>query len=275
MARNSSKSRMRHFVAAWCLMLASVVTGNAQSRDLFTRVFVNDGALVTASLSGVVVDQDNAVVPDADVLVRDVSESVRREATTGNDGGFTISQLPPGYYTVAVRHQGFATAEVRDVALKIRDQLALKIQLKLGRIGETVTVGADDSTFRKDSAPGLSLNRNLIEDLPINGRSLQPLITLTPGIVSTKSTFSEQGQFSVNGQRANANYFLVDGVSANIGVAAGADGLGQSGGGSLPGLTALGSTPSLLSMDAVQQFKIHTSAYAPEFGRTPGAQVVI
>jgi hypothetical protein len=266
---------MRHFVAAWCLMLASVVTGNAQSRDLFTRVFVNDGALVTASLSGVVVDPDNAVVPDADVLVKDVSESVRRQATTGNDGGFTISQLPPGYYTVAVRHQGFATAEVRDVALKIRDQLALKIQLKLGRIGETVTVGADDSILQKNPASGLSLNRHFIEDLPVNGRSLQPLITLTPGIVSTKSTFSEQGQFSVNGQRANANYFLVDGVSANIGVAAGADGLGQSGGGSLPGLTALGSTPSLLSMDAVQEFKIHTNAYAPEFGRTPGAQVVI
>ena len=275
MARNSSKSRMRHFFAAWCLMIAIVVTGNTQSRDLFKKVFVNDGALMTASLTGIVVDQDNAVVTDADVLVKNVSESVRREATTGNDGEFTILQLPPGYYTVAVRHQGFATAEVRDVALKIRDQLALKIQLKLGRIGETVTIGADDSILQKNPALGLSLNRHFIEDLPVNGRSLQPLITLTPGIVSTKSTFSEQGQFSVNGQRANANYFLVDGVSANIGVAAGADGLGQSGGGSLPGLTALGSTPSLLSMDAVQEFKIHTNAYAPEFGRTPGAQVVI
>ena len=255
-------------------MLASVVTGNAQSRDLFTRVSVSDGALVTATLTGIVVDQDNAVVADADVLVKDVSESVRREATTGNDGGFIILQLPPGYYTVAVHHQGFATAEVRDVALKTSDQLALKIQLKLGHIGETVTVGADDSTFRKN-APDLRFTRHFIEDLPNNGRSLQPLITLTPGIVSTKSTFSEQGQFSVNGQRANANYFLVDGVSANIGVAAGADGLGQSGGGSLPGLTALGNTPGLLSMDAVQEFRIHTNAYAPEFGRTPGAQLAI
>ena len=256
-------------------MLASVMTGHAQSRDLFTRASVSDGTLVTATLTGIVVDQNNAVVPDADVLVKDVSESVRREATTGNDGGFTILQLPPGYYSVAVRHQGFATAEVRDVALKIRDQLALKIQLKLGHIGETVTVGADDFTSRKNPALGLSLNRHFIEDLPVNLRSLQPLITLTPGIVPTKSTFSEQGQFSVNGQRANANYFLVDGVSANIGVAAGADGLGQSGGGSLPGLNALGSTASLLSMDAVQVFKIQTNAYAPEFGRTPGAQIVI
>ena len=256
-------------------MLASGMTGNAQNRDLFTKASVSDGPLVTATLTGIVVDQNNAVVPDAAVLVKDVSESIRREATTGNDGGFTILRLPPGFYSVAVRHQGFATAEVRDVALKTRDQIALKIQLKLGAVGETVTVGADDSTSRKNAAPGLGLNRHFIEDLPVNGRSLQPLITLTPGIVSTKSTFSEQGQFSVNGQRANANYFLVDGVSANIGVAAGADGLGQSGGGSLPGVTAFGSTQSLLSMDAVQELKIQTSTYAPEFGRTPGAQVVI
>jgi hypothetical protein len=265
---------MKYFFSVWCLMLASV-TGNAQSRDLFTRASVRDGPVVTGSLTGIVVDQNNAVVADAAVLVKDVSQSVRREATTGNDGGFTILRLPPGYYTVAVRHQGFATAEVRDVALKTRDQLALKIQLKLGHIGETVTVGADDSTSGKNPALGLNLNRHLIEDLPVNGRSLQPLITLTPGTVPTKSTFSEQGQFSVNGQRANANYFLVDGVSANIGVAAGADGLGQSGGGSLPGMTAFGSTQSLLSMDAVQELKIQTNAYAPEFGRTPGAQVII
>jgi Carboxypeptidase regulatory-like domain/TonB-dependent Receptor Plug Domain len=254
-------------------MFAIVLTGNAQRGDLFSKVSASNGALTAATLTGIVVDPNNAVVPDANVSVKDLGATIKREATTGNDGGFIIPQLPPGYYIVAVRHEGFATAEVRDVALKIRDQLALKIQLKIGHIGETVTVKADDSLLRKN--PALGLNRYFIEDLPINSRSLQPLIALTPGIVSTKSTFSEQGQFSVNGQRANANYFLVDGVSANIGVAAGADGLGQSGGGSLPGLTALGTTPSLLSLDEAQEVKIYTNAYAAEFGRAPGAQVVI
>src|SRR5204863_3270861 len=100
-------------------------------------------------------------------------------------------------------------------------------------------------------------------------------ITLTPGVALTRPTFGEQGQFSVNGQRASANYFMVDGVSANIGVAAGADGLGQSGSGALPGLTALGSTHSLFSIDALQEFEILTSTYAPEFGRTPGVQVMV
>jgi hypothetical protein len=162
MARNSRKSGMRYFFSAWCLMLASVITGNAQSGDLFTRASVSDGPLVTGTLTGIVVDQNNAVVANADVLVKDVSESIRREATTGNDGGFTFLRLPPGYYTVAVRHQGFATAEVRDVALKTSDQLPLKIQLKLGAVGETVTVGANDSAPRKNPALGLSLNRHFI-----------------------------------------------------------------------------------------------------------------
>src|SRR5206468_6497040 len=134
---------------------------------------------------------------------------------------------------------------------------------------------ADSSIVQRSPAVSTSLSRQMIENLPLDGRSLQPIVTLTPGVTITRPTFAEQGQFSVNGQRANANYFLVDGVSANIGVAAGADGLGQSGGGSLPGMTAFGSTQSLLSMDTVQELKIQTSSYAAEFGRTPGAQVVI
>jgi hypothetical protein len=95
---------------------------------------------------------------------------------------------------------------------------------------------------------------------------------LVPGAVLTRASFGEQGQFSVNGQRANANYFTVDGASANFGVSAGAA-PGQAAGGSLPALTALGSTHALASAEAVQEVRVLTSAYAPEFGRTPGAQV--
>src|SRR6266545_1360725 len=102
----------------------------------------------------------------------------------------------------------------------------------------------------------------------------QSLIALTPGVVLTKSSFGEQGQFSVNGQRANANYFTVDGVSANTGVSASFS-LVQSAGGALPALGASGGTNSLVSVDAMQEFKIQTSTFAPEFGRTPGGQVQI
>ena len=105
-------------------------------------------------------------------------------------------------------------------------------------------------------------------------RSFQTLIELTPGVVVTPSTFNDQGQISVNGQRADANYFTVDGVSANFGVT-GFIAMMQSASGALPALSASGGTNSLVSVDAMQEFRIQTSTFAPKFGRTPGGQISI
>src|SRR5258707_10927279 len=108
----------------------------------------------------------------------------------------------------------------------------------------------------------------------MNGRSFQSLIQLTPGVVVVPSNANDPGQFSINGQRADANYWTVDGVSANIGVSGGS---GLQGGlaGTLGGLSAQGGTNSLVSIDAMQEFRIQTSTYAPEFGRQPGGQIAI
>jgi len=271
----SLKALLQQALLSLGLLLLIIHGSYGQSR-LFagTSIFVNP-APATAALAGTVVDDNDAVVSEASVLVKEISKGIEKDTKTNRIGLFTLSELPAGTYTVAVQHQGFATAEIRGVSLKVNDQLALKIHLKVGQIGETVTIYADSSIVQRSPAVATTLNRQLVENLPLNGRSLQSAITLAPGVTVTKPTFAEQGQFSVNGQRASANYFMVDGVSANIGVAAGAEGLGQSGAGSLPGLTALGSTHSLFSIDALQEFKILTSTFAPEFGRTPGAQVLV
>src|SRR5262249_43358846 len=118
------------------------------------------------------------------------------------------------------------------------------------------------------------IDRLLVADLPLNGRSFQTLILLAPGVVTTATAFDDQGQFSVNGQRADGNYFTIDGVSANFGVT-GYVALVQAGGGALPALSASGGTNSLVSVDAMQEFRIQTSSFAPEFGRTPGGQISI
>src|SRR5262249_57625437 len=100
------------------------------------------------------------------------------------------------------------------------------------------------------------------------------LMSVTAGVVLTPAVFDDQGQFSVNGQRADANYFTVDGVSANFGVT-GYIALVQAASGALPALSASGGTNSLVSVDAMQEFRIQTSSFAPEFGRTPGGQISI
>ena len=229
----------------------------------------------TATLGGTVIDEQNSVIAGARVTVMNLVQGFQRTVQTNSDGVFVVPLLPPGSYIVKTDRDGFTTLEIRDVVLNVNDQVALSIQLKVGSItGEVITVLESQTLLEQTPAIGTSIDRQFVENLPVNGRSFQTLINLTPGVVVTKSTFGEQGQFSVNGQRADANYFTIDGVSANSGVSSGVS-LGQTGGGSLPALAVTGGTNNLVSLDALQEFTIQTSTYAAEFGRTPGAQISI
>lgn len=228
----------------------------------------------SATLSGTVADETGAFMPAVNITVLNVGMAIQRHAKTDERGAYVIPLLPPGRYTMTAEHDGFTPLQIRNIVLSTGDELTLKIKLRVAGIGATVTVIEDPSSVQQSSAGGTVIDRRLIANLPLNGRSFQSLFELSPGVVLTKATFNEQGQFSVNGQRANANYFLVDGVSANAGVSAGAA-PGQSAAGSLPALTSLGSTANLVSLDALEEFRILASNYAPEFGRTPGAQVSI
>jgi len=228
----------------------------------------------TATLSGTVTDQNGAVIPDVSIAVINIAQGFQRSATTNGEGAFVVPLLPPGHYTVKAEHNGFTPTEVRDVVLNVNDQVAMKIHMNVGTVSQTVQIVEGSSLINESPAVATVVDRQFIENMPLNGRGFQSLISLTPGVVLTKAVGSEQGQFSVNGQRADANYFTVDGVSANVGVSPGFS-LNQSGAGALPGLSASGSTNNLVSVDALQEFKVQTSTYAPEFGRTPGAQVQI
>ena len=225
-----------------------------------------------ATLSGTVEDENGAVVPNASVAAADPAKGIRRQATTNEQGYFTILLLPPSTYTVTVESKGFAPVQIDNVTLNVGDQKALQIQLKTGSITEMVKITDEPPLINESPAVGTVVDRQFVGNLPLNGRSFQSLITLSPGVVLTRTDGNTPGQFSVNGQRSDANYFTVDGVSANIGVSA-ANTLSQTANGSQPGFTVLGGTNNLASVDAVQEFKILTSTYAPEFGRSPGAQV--
>jgi len=217
-------------------------------------------------------DEAGAVIPGVKITLLNLSTALQRHDTTNEEGSYVIPLLPPGRYNMTAQRDGFTTVEIRNVVLNTGDQLALRVKLTIGEIGESVIIVEDPSSLQESVSIGTVVNRRFVENLPLNGRSFQTLFQLAPGVVLTRASFDEQGQFSVNGQRGNANYFMVDGVSANFGVSAGSA-PGQSAGGSLPALTALGTTSNLISADALEEFRILTSAYAPEFGRVPGAQI--
>src|SRR5215510_6601580 len=228
-----------------------------------------------ATLSGTVADANGAVVPGTTVTATNVATTLKRQTVTNGEGFFTLPLLPPGTYTLRAEHEGFAQVLVENVVLNVGDQKTLQIKLKTGDVKEVVNVTAETPLINESPAVATIVDRQFVENMPLNGRSFQTLFRLTPGTVLTKTAEAkEQGQFSVNGQRGDTNYFTIDGVSANISVSTGG-GIGQANSGSLPGLSASGGTNSLVSVDALQEFKIQTSTYAPEFGRTPGGQISI
>jgi Carboxypeptidase regulatory-like domain len=228
-----------------------------------------------ASLTGRVTDPSSALIAGAKVAAVDADTNRRYETMSGFSGEYYLANLPPGAYRIEVEKSGFKRVIKPDVILHVQDALDIDFEMALGGTTEAVTVEAGAPLVNTESGTvSTVIDRTLVENLPLNGRSFQTLILLTPGAVVTATAYDDQGQFSVNGQRADANYFTVDGVSANFGVT-GYGPLVQTAGGGLPALTAFGGTNSLVSVDAMQEFRIQTSSFAPEFGRTPGAQISI
>ncbi|PWU01653.1 MAG: TonB-dependent receptor [Terriglobia bacterium] len=228
-----------------------------------------------ASLSGRVTDPSEAVVPNARVAVISAGTNLRYEVLTGASGEYYLVNLAPGDYRIEIERPGFKKLIKPGVVLHVQDALALDFEMTVGEASQTVNVEAGAPLVNAESGTvSTVVDHAFVENLPLNGRSFQALIMLTPGAVVTPTAFDDQGQFSVNGQRADANYFTVDGVSANFGMT-GYGAQVQTASGSLPALSAMGGTNSLVSVDAMQEFRIQTSSFAPEFGRTPGGQISI
>jgi hypothetical protein len=241
------------------------------------------GQTESATLSGRVTDPSGSAVVGAEVVLTNTETNVDSRTKTNGAGLYVFTGVHPGKYRVAAGAAGFKVLIKEGLVLHVQDELAENFALTLGTVSETVTVTADATRVNTtDASVSTVVDRNFAENLPMNGRSFQTLIQLTPGVVLTASRPSatngeDTGQFSVNGQRAASNYWMVDGVSANIGISgpSGGTGAGNGIGGAVGSFSTLGGTNSLVSVDALQEFRIQTSTYAPEFGRTPGAQISI
>jgi hypothetical protein len=229
----------------------------------------------TGTISGIVTDPAGGSVAGAEVLVANDATRVQYAGKTNEEGIYVIPNLPPGSYRIQVSKAGFKTIIKPDVTLTVQDALAINFALPLGSVSEIVTIEGGAPLVNVESGSvSTVIGHDLIEKLPLNGRSFNTLLQLTPGVVIAPSSPNNQGQFSMAGQRTSANNFLVDGVSANFGVSPLAS-LGTSGTGSAQAFSAIGGTSSLVSVEALQEFRVETSSFAPEFGHTPGGQVLL
>jgi hypothetical protein len=178
-----------------------------------------------------------------------------------------------------INKAGFRQIVLTGLTLDIQDSISRNFVMQIGSVIQSVTLTADGR--KTDISPAVStlVSDQFVQNMPLNGRSFQSLMALTPGFqffpTSGSAGGSAPGQFVVSGERANGSYFTVDGVSANFGSTSESPDLGQSFGGAIPAFTISGGTNGLLSVDAMQEFRIQTSSYDAEYGRTNGAQISI
>ena len=231
-----------------------------------------------ATLQGTVTDPSGAVIPQAQVTITNMATKFARAVTTNGIGEFVAVGLNPGTYSVRVEHAGFKTAEVRSIVLSVGAREEIPIRLAVGTATETVTVnGSAIPLLTTSSAVSNVVNQQEVANMPLNGRSFQNLMLLSPGTTTNSPQSAatlNTGQISVNGQGTASNSFTVDGVSANVGAGNKGGYTSISSAGALPMSTALGTTQSLVSVEDLQEFRVETSSYNAEYGGTPGGQFV-
>ena len=212
----------------------------------------------TGTLSGTVQDQSGAVIAGANVKAQNPATSFSRETTSATNGFYRFDQLPVGTYTVTVEAAGFKKSQTQAVALSVNDSLTLDVKLEVGQVSEIVTVSEAPSAVNTEtSVVGRTVDNRTLNDLPIlsgaAGRNPLALAPLQAGVMPA----GQVGPFSVNGQRAQSNNFLLDGGDSNdlaINVPDAVSGF---------------------SPDALQEFRILTNTYSADYGRNSGAIVAL
>jgi len=175
----------------------------------------------TATVSGLVTDSKGAVLVGAQVRAVNVEAGTRSTAFTNQNGVYVHHNLRPGQYRLVVDNQGFRQIVLVGLVLSAQDAVGRNFTMQIGSVIESLTITATGQAVNISPAVGTVVNPEFVENLPLNGRSFQSLIGLTPGVdfVSSSGALGgggSYGEFSVNGQRTNSNYFTVDGVSANF-----------------------------------------------------------
>lgn len=227
-----------------------------------------------SQLTGLVKDKTDAVVPAAAVTLTNVETGAVLNAKSSKAGFYVFASIVPGRYSLAGDAPGFAKTVINDVKIDAAANVSQDIVLQVQSASQSVNVVSDPPAELTETTAAVSavFDHSLIENAPLNGRSLDTLFELAPGTVLTPSSENSPGGYVINGQRASANNLTIDGASANI--AAPANFAENIGGTGLP-TSASGGVNGVLPVDAIEEYRIQTSTYSAEYGRTPGGQIQV
>ena len=211
-------------------------------------------------ITGQVTDANGAGIPNANIVA--VGPQQTYTATTSSGGDFTIPLIQPGEYTVSVEATGFKKDFRKGVLVDVSAKLNLTFALDVGAVTETVSVTADQAAVNtSDASGGTLIDPQQVQSLPMNGREVYSLLTLTPGVKTpnvgnSASELNESNGYSFNGQWGNYNQFALNGAPVSQ----------QNGGGA-------GTWNISPSVDAVEEFKVMTNTYDAQYGRSSGGTV--
>ena len=220
----------------------------------------------TGALTGTVVDPTGAVAPGVTVMLVSLETNQTRTATTGADGVYKFSLLPPGNYSVRFSASGFKTSEVSSVTVNVTETPVLDRTLEVGAQSEQITVEATAELLQTASSTlGTTVGSSTMTALPLSSRNYTQILALSAGTntgANNATAFGKGTQdMSVNGNDPGQNSFQMDGVNVNNFANA-----GSANDSSL--YTGIG----VPSPDAIQEFKVQTSTYDASYGRNPGRE---
>ena len=180
---------------------------------------------VTGTITGTVTDQSGAVVPGADVTAHNVQTGVDSKAKTNGAGFYRVEFLPIGRYTVAISASGFGTDNVPEFQLEVLQTANFNVKLSVGGGATTVDVSTAAPILNtNDATLSGTFTANTIQNFPLNGLDFSALTLYVPGSVSTfgtsGTTSTERSTYysdsvNLNGNRAQANNYTLDGIDMN------------------------------------------------------------
>jgi hypothetical protein len=234
--------------ALLCICLLAVGTNKAFAQ-------ADQGAI-----TGVIQDPTGAVIPNAQVTLTNKDNGFVLKADTDSSGNYVFSPVKIGNYSVEATAPGFAPARQENIQLHVQDRVSANLELKAGSQNTEVTVSTSPALLQtEEGSTGQVIESKTINDTPLNGRNWVFIAQLTAGVAPSNGARGQKGgDFNANGQRAEQNNYIMDGVDNNVNVVD-----------FFNGASYVVRPPP----DALAEFKVQTGAYSSEFGHSAGAVV--